>query len=286
MKRIDKRRMIYNKLRDDLVASGLSTAYAESLICPLCWREVTYEYLTLEHIIPNALHGKRETLTCINCNGTCGRDLDNHLVGYHRYSEAWAGYGELKMDLCFNGHRVAARMTRNPLNPSTDLRVIGHASDPTEIDAVHQEFENGVREFTATFSMGYNDRRMQLAILKSSYLAVFHRFGYRMALRPGLQYVRQIIQERHELEPDLSGACGEIKSGLNLPGKQIFYFAARIDQIPAVLTILTCRLQTTVYRFAIIPMEEGVDSFYHRLGLYAKEQRPFSLKVKTAFDSV
>jgi len=79
MNQDDKRRRIFAYLRLDLESSGISTTTNDSLICPLCWSEVRFESLTLEHIVPKSLGGRRETLTCRNCNESIGRELDNHL---------------------------------------------------------------------------------------------------------------------------------------------------------------------------------------------------------------
>ena len=162
----------------------------------MCWKEVAFEDLTLEHVIPKALRGSRETLTFKDCNELAGKDLDNHLVGYQRYLEAWDGHGSLEMEMDVNGHRLAVRMTRDPSKPSTDFQIIGKASSPTAIEATRREFENGnVDQMNAKFSYGYNDRRRQLALLRAAHLASFHRFGYPFASRPGLQRIRQLVQE-------------------------------------------------------------------------------------------
>ena len=281
-----KRRKIYKHLRHDLESSGLPVSRSNSLVCPLCWSDVAFESLTLEHVIPKSLGGRRETLTCRSCNESNGRELDNHLVGYQRHHEAWAGHGELKMDLDVNGHRVAVRMTRDPSKASTDFRVIGPASDPLEIDATQRDFAEGAREFTATFSMGYNERRRQLAMLKAGYLALFHRFGYRLIARPGLQHIRKIIAERQETEPDLSGTSGEAQLSLELPGKQVIYMAANIDKKLAAWIIFKCRLRTTVHRFAILPIDETSSDFYFRLAQNARTQEQTSFNISGSFDAV
>lgn len=280
-----KRLKIFAHLRKDLEASGLLFAQSKSLICPLCWNEIGFESLTLEHIVPKSLGGRRETLTCKDCNESNGRELDNHLVGYQRHREAWAGNGELKVDLDVEGHRVAARMTRDTSKPSTDFRVIGPASDPTEIDATHQRFTDGAKEFTATFSMGYNERRRQLAILKAGYLALFHRYGYRLIRRPGLQHLRQLIATRKDLEPDLFGTSGEAMLSSESPGKQIVYMTANIDETLVAWIILKCKLSTTVQRFAILPIDETSSEFYSRLASLASTQGYARVTVKS-FDTI
>jgi HNH endonuclease len=281
-----KRRKIYTHLRHDLESSGLPVTGSDSLVCPLCWSNVAFESLTLEHVIPKSLGGRRETLTCRNCNESNGRELDNHLVGYQRHSEAWAGHGELKMDLDVNGHRVAARMTCDRAKPSTDFRVIGPASDPLEIDATQKDFAGGAREFTATFSMGYNERRRQLAILKAGYLALFHRFGYRLIARPGLQHLRKIIAGRQESEPDLSGTSGEAQLSVEFPGKQVIYMVANIDEKLAAWIIFRCRLRTTVHRFVILPIDETSSDFYMHLAQNARMQGQTSFKITATFDAI
>ena len=209
-----KRKKKFDRLRISQSAAGIKVSSSDNLVCPMCWEEVAFENLTLEHIIPKSLRGIRETLTCQNCNNSAGDDLDNHLVGYQRYLEAWNGFGSLKMTMEVNGHRLAVRMTRDPSKPSTDFQIIGKASHPAAIQASQIEFKKGrVSEMNAKFSYGYNDRRRKLALLKAAYLASFHRFGYLFVSRPGLQRIRQLVADRELNSPDLSGVSGE----MNLP---------------------------------------------------------------------
>lgn len=54
----------------------------EHYMCPLCMKsfeDVTE--LTEEDVPQKSLGGKRITLTCKQCNNTCGSDIDIHLLG-------------------------------------------------------------------------------------------------------------------------------------------------------------------------------------------------------------
>ncbi|MEM9413156.1 MAG: HNH endonuclease [Planctomycetota bacterium] len=266
-----KRRKKFERLRMSQNAAGIKVGSPDNLVCPLCWKGVAFEDLTLEHIIPKSLCGTRETLTCQNCNKSAGDDLDNHLTGYQRYSEAWNGFGSLKMTMDVNEHRLAVRMTRDPSKPSTDFQIIGKASSPAAIQAAQIEFKKGsVNEMNAKFSYGYNDRRRQLALLKAAYLATFHRFGYLFISRPGLQRIRQLVADRELNSPDLNGVCGEMNLPHEVYDKQILYLSAKFSEADFVWVVLKCRLLTTVYRFVMLPIDEQSDEIFTALAQHAK----------------
>ena len=65
----------------------LHSNYSEqpTYICPICLTHFTSisdlkNPLTLEDAPPKSLGGKADTLTCKNCNNTCGHKIDFHLT--------------------------------------------------------------------------------------------------------------------------------------------------------------------------------------------------------------
>jgi hypothetical protein len=61
----DKKRRFFDHYRKSLKAAGLQALSDNSVICPLCWQDTDYASLSLEHIVPRKVGGKREILTCL-----------------------------------------------------------------------------------------------------------------------------------------------------------------------------------------------------------------------------
>jgi 5-methylcytosine-specific restriction endonuclease McrA len=74
----------------------------ELFVCPLCLREFTIEAtggdrLSVEHVIPSALGGKVETLTCTECNNAQGSTLDSHVVKAMEALDGLSGKGTVRV---------------------------------------------------------------------------------------------------------------------------------------------------------------------------------------------
>lgn len=280
--RDQKRLQIFYRLRELQEFAGLSVTSQTGLICPLCWTEKDILDFTLEHIVPKALKGRRVTLTCSDCNSTAGKILDHHLVEQQRIFEAFQGLGDIGGELAFNDTRLAVRLSRDLSTPSTDFHIVEKATCKADITDSKQKLESGeVREMKLRFDKWYSKRLRQIALLKSAYLAVFHRFGYRAAKESGLQQVRQLIQSRAVGQiPDLSGITGEFRDVPDyFKNSQYSIVAAQFGKQRFLWVILKCRLRSVVFRFVMLPIHEiGIDTFA-ALAKHAAENPEFQFNL-------
>ena len=275
-----KRKRLFGLLRASQDRAGLATENQSSLLCPMCWRSCEYEQLSLEHIVPKALRGGRETLTCVKCNRWAGESLDPHLVAYQRFQEAMTGKGSIPFILNVGGHRLATNWSRDPDKPGMHFAVVGKATSAGAVEGSKEVFQSGtLPEMKGTVSFGFNDTKRQLALLKAAYLAVFHRFGYGLIAREGLQRIRRIIMGVPGDAPvSLKGLTGEMP---NLPEavreRQSSFLVAQACGHNFAWVILKCRLETTTYRFAMLPLDAMHDDVYGALAENAAANPRFEI---------
>jgi hypothetical protein len=73
----------------------LRPEFADQVLCPLCMGSFSraaitdkgIDGLSIEHVVPGALGGRLQTLTCRRCNNRDGSALDAHLVNMVRVQE-------------------------------------------------------------------------------------------------------------------------------------------------------------------------------------------------------
>jgi hypothetical protein len=155
--------------------------------------------LTEEHIIPAELGGKIITLTCKKCNNTDGGQVDSHFIQKVRVDEALGGYhGSIGSDVYISGHRVFAQIEfPSRERETTKIIVKSEASNPAEIEASHQAFLQGaVEKIQLNMHLRYNQNLARLSVVRSAYLAMFSRFGYRYILNDSVEHIRQLIHKR------------------------------------------------------------------------------------------
>jgi HNH endonuclease len=174
---------------------GLPVLY----FCPLCLTGYSEEeapgYLTLEHVPPQALGGRRLVLTCKTCNSEAGHQLDCHAIIEEQARRVVADetYGRNPVRVSFGGVNVNAELSRDGV--VNQISILPH-NPPGRVE----EFATAARtwgdgtEISVTFKRQYEARRAMISWLRSAYLAAFARFGYRYIARDVLQPVRDQIQ--------------------------------------------------------------------------------------------
>jgi hypothetical protein len=172
--------------------------------CPICARWfASIEDLTFEHAPPNSLGGREVTLTCVECNSTAGHELDAEL----RRAQDVRDWSRARHPKPLRGRFEFEGI---PLNVDVDwtpdgVTVVGIPSlnDPANTAAQQAAFERIAAsdepyQEPMRFSFaGYREQHARVALLRSAYIAAFARLGYRYALRPTLEVVREQI-----LDPD------------------------------------------------------------------------------------
>ena len=198
----DRQYEIFDSMLSDL--SAIRPDVRDVIWCPLCLNpygrsSLETKELTEEHIIPEALGGKIITFTCKKCNNDDGGQIDSHFVQKVKVDEALQGYHEsIGSDVYISGHRVLAQVELpNGEGRQGRIFVKKKGSNPAEIEASHQAFLQGaVEKIQLNMHLRYNQNLARLSVVRSAYLAMFSRFGYRYILNDLVEHIRQLIHKR------------------------------------------------------------------------------------------
>lgn len=181
----------------------LPAGYPRCYICPLCLRgflpkALEADLLTVEHVPPKRLGGRRLVLTCRRCNSSAGAHLDHEMM---------------KRELIFDFHYgtmdrpAPARLTMADQSINVEVqateesvRVVGlpDSNDPqaqgellAELDRLVEAGSWQDSRFDLTFYRGFRHRPALVGWLRAGYLAAFAALGYRYIMRASLDVVRQ-----------------------------------------------------------------------------------------------
>jgi hypothetical protein len=261
----DRRYEIFDSLLRDL--SAIRPNVKEVIWCPLCLRPFERsalersvpddKKLTEEHIIPDELGGKIITLTCKKCNNTDGGQVDSHFIQKVRVDEALQGYhGSIGSDVDISGHRVFAQVEfPSKEGETTKIVVKSEASNPAEIAASHQAFLQGaVEKIQLNMHLRYNPNLARLSVMRSAYLAMFSRFGYRYILNDAVEHIRQLIHKRdvsNELLDFMSIESRKPDQDVQHPLYILHY--TRPTGISFYVVLIKLRLNRISYHGAIMP---------------------------------
>lgn len=249
-----RKRTLFDRLRKDLLATGLVTEDDQSLICPLCWCETAYGGLTVEHITPVSVGGNRTSLACQRCNNTHGSRLDSHLANFQKAYDALRGIGSLRATLVVKKNEVSCDWLRLPEKHSNDLRVVGKASNPADVQSIRDRLREGsAAQMKLTVPFGCSDGGFRTSLLRSGYLVLFHHFGYSYAILPPVQAVRQQIANPDRPHSNI-GKLVAIDVNLDRSFDAPYaIMPARIGTIQHFQVLIRCRGGTTTYHCVAMP---------------------------------
>jgi len=181
--------------------------YEQTYICPICTNQFSEadldieksNHLTLEDAPPKSLGGKARTLTCKNCNGEFGREIDFHLTeklneldirSFHPNTGA-------KAKFLHNGIKVQGTIEVSD-DGKIKIRHLEKVNHPEKLkeyiestskdDIVDVEFPASRVEF----------RKFELALLKTAYMMAFEHFGYPLVLSEQFNIIRSQLQKFNE----------------------------------------------------------------------------------------
>jgi len=137
---INEKQSLFSHLRELQAAAGLATRDDDhTIICPLCWQNYALENVSLEHVVPKKVGGRRVTLTCTTCNNNLGADVDAHLSKFQALRDAQQGFGTVRTTMDINGNLMVANLQLKDRN----FIVVGKATDPKAIAAIKEDFAAG-----------------------------------------------------------------------------------------------------------------------------------------------
>lgn len=193
---------LFDTLRANLLDNHSEGVPENSLICPLCWQNVTFEELTIEHCVPHSVGGRRETLTCRKCNNDSGRTVDHNLATHQRSVDAANGKGSMKSRLTFTEGLSMTTNLQIESDGSKTFKIVGKASNPKSVETLLTMGQQGKLpsdEFQVTIFDLPNPSRVKLALIRAAYLSAFQQLGYEFAFSESGQFLRNVISAS---EPD------------------------------------------------------------------------------------
>jgi hypothetical protein len=181
--------------------------YDKTYICPICLDQFqesdiissSSNFLTEEDAPPSKLGGNRIALTCKDCNSTAGHQIDNHLVNRIKENDENSFYkGSVQYrNIEFEGQNITAEITSN----GDGTLKVSHKTkknNPTLLD----KFIYGIKNKTVGPLLDLkpkdytiNSERVNLALLKSSYIITFAKFGYIFLLDDFYQEIRNQVKD-------------------------------------------------------------------------------------------
>lgn len=266
--KLDSRKKLFDKFSNQLhllKENGLiniDLKFDKTYICPICLDQFqekdiissSTNFLTEEDAPPAKLGGKRIVLTCKDCNSTAGHQIDNHLVNRIRENDENSFYKGTKQyrNIEFEGQNITAEITSNG---DGTLRVFHKSknNNPSLLD----KFVYGIKNKTVGPLLNLepkdyqvNSERVNLALLKTSYIITFSKFGYIFLLDDFFNPIRNQIRDMNvgyeshiflskQLETNNSGSYYVMNSG----AKSIFN----------VFTLSTEYSQTVISSFIPMP---------------------------------
>ena len=277
---INSKKALFDLYRKSLEVAELTTASGDSLICPLCWQEKTFDNLTLEHIIPSSVGGKQKILTCGRCNNDQGSALDAHLANYQAVLEAFQGHGSLPSTLIVRGTKVAANLVWNI--GKKDFKIVGEASNPAAVDAIQDDFKAGlVSEVEFAIPFGYSENNFQTAVLRASYLVAFWRFGYEYAKHEIVQGVRRRICDPSLEHPRLStliAKLGKLAPKFDLPH---FMVPGDVNGVGFLFVVIRVKKATTTYFGVHLPAPgDRCEEFFDLMEQYSREHDGATISIR------
>jgi hypothetical protein len=188
-----------------LLLSELKDLYA----CPLCGQlfdDPMSPDLTLEHVPPRQLGGRRITLTCRDCNSTSGHNLDAQMQTLEEWFEFAAGQTRrpLRTRLKFGDALVNVDVEHQADGfKFLGLPKLNHpASQQAWVDELNRLVDSDLFDgyrFGVEFVRKLRPRRAYVGWLRAAYLAAFAALGYSYAFRPALSKIRRQIASPDEV---------------------------------------------------------------------------------------
>lgn len=194
---------LYQQGRDALNCLGL---LGNIYVCPIC--AVIFEYdaliektLTREHAPPASIGGRAVLLTCKLCNNSAGTNYDKQAIARKKFldtrhaifSNGTGKFGGIQLEA--NGISVNASFEKD--SRGTSFEISAKHNDPKKIQTFHSAMAGKIEDLSVNllYKSEYIARRASISDLKSCFILLTAKFGYKYALSDTLAQVRkQLVQ--------------------------------------------------------------------------------------------
>lgn len=206
----EKRQKLFDELAVNL-SFYTEGKFRDVFRCPICLKVFdSIEHLSDAHVIPKALGGNTITLTCKRCNSEVGSRIERYETQRARFNSAFSGNGKdhwrvylspkIISNSFQNNGRIAADMRLVENNNRVDLflQIIPDCYCPKTLDALTKSLESADASVTIEIQARAGWHRAKLTYLHAAFLFLFSQFGYKWALDPCAQVIREQIQTPEE----------------------------------------------------------------------------------------
>lgn len=181
--------------------------YDRTYICPICLEQFsvaditsddTKNFLTEEDAPPDKLGGSRIALTCKRCNSTAGHEIDTHLINRIRLLDNSKYYKGSKHEgfVDYNGQRIQTEITSDG-NGTLQLLHRFKNNNPTTLEKFIKKIKNSVGDLLnlKQKELKNDSEKVNKALLKTSYVLTFSKFGYIFLLDNFYDVIRKEISD-------------------------------------------------------------------------------------------
>jgi hypothetical protein len=275
-----KREEFFNR---GVAAYNSAIGPGEYYVCPICTRGFTRadletRVLTLEHVPPDSAGGAAICLTCHACNSAGGHQVDYAIAELGRLRKMQSALrgeaefeGKINLDaggVSLNAHiridksGVIIELPEGRNNPELFRAQMEHFRE-----AHAQQKPELLFNVTAGFRMGH--RALSISLLRAAYLAAFSWFGYRYALSPRLDCVREQILDPSEYRLPNSAVNFVAKDDLKDPEELIAIASVPFEAVVVYLPANAVHVAPPVS--ILLPWLRGPDDFYGALSASYRE---------------
>jgi hypothetical protein len=243
-----KKNNLFQRQRSQLEKSGIASDSATSLLCPLCWKEATFDEMSVEHVIPYEVGGRREVLTCKPC--------------YMKDVAAAKGIRGAPCEANIEGNRLAVDIS---FGAGVQLRVADKATNPAAVAAVKEVFrKQSFESLDLKVRSQFSPAKLRLAVLKAAYLSLFHCFDYRVLALDGMQELRKRVTDQTITAPPIEPLVVWLNGFDPACKSQYFIFDICLNDIQATYVILRLKFGSLQkYVAAFMPTFSGDTTQFH-----------------------
>ena len=192
-----KRRTLFS-----LYAGNLSLYFphlANVFICPLCLRQFGVKALdgrdpelSIAHVFPDSLGGRRVTLACKACNSTVGHRLEAALAKERDLNEWWAGKRPLRVRFNNSKSDAALELNFSKDRERIEVKLRAKQTDPHDWKTIIDNPPDNDDPLRAKLPTP-DSESLVLALIHSAFMLMFSELGYEYILSENVDAIRNLL---------------------------------------------------------------------------------------------
>lgn len=199
------------KLIKDKYPNSFQQLHEEAYYCPLCLKGFsvnaiygTNPSLTLEHIVPASVGGKKKVLTCASCNNNHGAKTDSLLHNHLKGRSFLEGILNVEADVKIKFHDDPEGLNKFPENGiNASVKHLDESGKKWMFySKTNAYLDNKLKKFFSTggsFDVNITfpaEEAIKVGIVKAAYLYAFYKLGYAFIFTKHGQMVRKLLEKK------------------------------------------------------------------------------------------